>query len=83
MIPAAARAALDHAWIEVLRNRHPEFHWTLLRPRERGQRSTPTPAGEIVGGLTSPENEDAFLERNGATRTSNGPNHHSIDSCGD
>jgi hypothetical protein len=83
VIPPAARTALEHAWVAVLTARHPEFRWTLLRPGERGERNTATSAGEIVGTLTAPEDENALLERNGATGATNGANHDGIDGGGD
>jgi hypothetical protein len=82
-LPPSARAAVDCAWLKVLSARHPEFRWTLLRPSERGERDTPAATGKIVGALTAPEDEDALLKRDGATRTTNGTNYDGVDGGGE
>jgi hypothetical protein len=83
VLPPSARAAVGHAWIEVLNERHPEFRWTLLRPGERLERNRVPAARETIRRLAAPENQDAFLERNGTTRAAHGSNHDGVDGGGD
>ena len=65
-LPPAARVALDGAWLEVLRARHPEAVWQLARPGERAERHPPAAGRKVVGALAAPEQERALANGDAA-----------------
>jgi hypothetical protein len=73
----AARRAVEAEFLRLLRERRPGFDWAIVRPGERGERDTTTAAGEVVGGLARPEDEQAPVEIAAAAE------HDSVDAGGE
>ena len=59
---AAARRAVEAAFVRLLRERHPGFDWAVVRPGERGEWDATSAPGEIVGSFARPEDEQASVE---------------------
>ena len=58
-----AHAALDAAFLAVLRRRDPSVVWRLHRPDEGLERDTPAAGREVVRRLAAPEDEGAPVDR--------------------
>ena len=74
-----ARAALERAWLGVLRRRYPDRRWFIVGPDERLERDDSPASGQIVGPLASPENDGSLLNGRAATSAENRANHDGVD----
>jgi len=75
LLTPTQRDDLERAFLDVLRSRRPDLTWAIDGPGKRGDRSSTSTAGEIVGSLTSRQHEGALGDGNGTA----GAEHHGVD----
>ena len=60
-MPAAARRAIELAFLDVLRRRRPDLDWSIVTGEARERDTVPAPE-EIGGSLAPPEDADTIVE---------------------